>query len=82
VGAQIKDPVAELIELARGDERTLQVLSQMHEGNFEASGLDEETYYLVRVAALQAMGAPPISWLAHLGAARRHNIPPDGSLGP
>ncbi len=81
MSTQIADPVAKLKDLARGDHRTLQALTQMHERNFEASGLDEETYDLVRVAALQAMGAPPISWLAHLGAARRHNIPPERMLG-
>jgi 4-carboxymuconolactone decarboxylase len=81
VDTQVADPEAKLRELARGDHRALQALAQMHERNFEASGLSEETYDLVRMAALTAMGAPVISWLAHLGAARRHSIPPEEMLG-
>jgi alkylhydroperoxidase/carboxymuconolactone decarboxylase family protein YurZ len=53
----------------------------MHERNYEASGLSEEMYDLVRMAALTAMGAPVTSWLAHLDAARRHNIPAEEMLG-
>ena len=46
------DPEGRLRELARGDDHALQALAQMHERNFEASGLDEETYELTRMAAL------------------------------
>ena len=59
----------------------MQALAQMHERNFEASGLDEETYDLTRMAALMAIGAAPVSWLAHLGAARHHSIPRERMLG-
>jgi hypothetical protein len=59
---QVADPEGRLRDLARGDDHALQALAKMHERNFEASGLDEETYDLTRLAA-------------HLGAARHHDIP-------
>jgi 4-carboxymuconolactone decarboxylase len=81
VSTQVADPEARLRELARGDHRALQALAQMHERNFEASGLTEDMYDLVRMAALTATGAPVISWLAHLAAAQRHSIPAEEILG-
>jgi alkylhydroperoxidase/carboxymuconolactone decarboxylase family protein YurZ len=81
MSTEVTNPELKLQDLARGDHRTLHALAQMHERNFEASGLDEETYDLVRLAALVAMGAPPISWLAHLGQARRDNIQRERMLG-
>lgn len=81
MSTEVANPEAKLRDLARGDYRGLHALAQMHERNFEASGLDEETYHLVRMAALCAMGAPPISWMAHLGVARRQSIPQERILG-
>lgn len=81
MSTQIADPDTKLKDLARGDFRTIQAMAQMHERNFEAAGLDEQTYDLVRMAALAALGAPPTSWLAHLSSARRHNIPRERILG-
>ena len=47
----------------------LETLVKMNEGTPEASGLDPETYMLVRIAALASVGAPPASYLLNLGAA-------------
>jgi 4-carboxymuconolactone decarboxylase len=47
----------------------LETLVQMNEGVVERSGLDEETFMLVRIAALAASGAPPASYLVNLEAA-------------
>lgn len=47
----------------------LETLVKMNEGTPEASGLDPETYMLVRIAALASVGAPPASYLVNLGAA-------------
>jgi 4-carboxymuconolactone decarboxylase len=47
----------------------LETLVKMNEGNPEASGLDAETYMLVRIAALASAGAPPGSYLLNLGVA-------------
>jgi 4-carboxymuconolactone decarboxylase len=47
----------------------LETLVQMNEGVPERSGLDPETFMLVRIAALASTGAPPASYLLNLGAA-------------
>jgi 4-carboxymuconolactone decarboxylase len=41
----------------------LETLVKMNEGTPEASGLDPNTYMLVRIAALASVGAPPASYL-------------------
>lgn len=81
MSTQIADPEARLKDLAQGDLRAVHALAQMHEHNFEASGLDAETYDLVRMAALAAMNAPTIAWLGPLDAARRHNVRRERILG-
>ena len=47
----------------------LDTLMQMNEGVAERSGLDAETFMLVRIAALASTGAPPASYLLNLEAA-------------
>ncbi len=47
----------------------LETLVEMNEGVLERSGLDAETFMLVRIAALAATGAPPASYLLNLEAA-------------
>ena len=78
---QIAEVDSKLRDLAKGEYRTLTALAQMHERNFEASGLDEVTYDLVRMGALIAIGAPPVAWLTHLAAAKRHQLPTERILG-
>jgi alkylhydroperoxidase/carboxymuconolactone decarboxylase family protein YurZ len=55
--------------LAGGQASALETLAQMQVGTLERSRLDEETYLLVRLAALVATDAAPVSYRAHLGAA-------------
>ncbi len=47
----------------------LDALVEMNEGSLERSGLDPETFMLVRIAALASSGAPPESYLLNLGVA-------------
>ena len=47
----------------------LDTLVEMNEGIPERSGLDAETFMLVRIAALASSGAPPASYLLNLEAA-------------
>jgi alkylhydroperoxidase/carboxymuconolactone decarboxylase family protein YurZ len=47
----------------------LETLVQMNDDVLERSGLDPETFMLVRIAALASSGAPPASYLVNLGAA-------------
>jgi|SRR5690348_14587794 len=52
--------------MAETNAPVLETLVQMNEGVVERSGLDEETFMLVRIAALAASGAPPASYLVNL----------------
>ena len=47
----------------------LDLLVQMTADSIKASSLDGETLMLVRLAALVAVDAPPVSYLMNLGAA-------------
>jgi alkylhydroperoxidase/carboxymuconolactone decarboxylase family protein YurZ len=47
----------------------LDLLASMTADSIEASSLDPEKLMLVRIAALVAMDAPPVSYLYNLGAA-------------
>ena len=57
-----------LSRIAEGDAPVLETLLAMNLDAAERSGLDAETYLLVRLAALVAMGAAPASYLITLGA--------------
>jgi 4-carboxymuconolactone decarboxylase len=46
----------------------------MTAGSLEASSLDSKTLMLVRLAALVAVNAPPVSYLANLGAAAKLDV--------
>jgi 4-carboxymuconolactone decarboxylase len=47
----------------------VETLMKMNEGIPERSGLDPETFMLVRIAALASTGAPPASYLLNLEVA-------------
>jgi 4-carboxymuconolactone decarboxylase len=47
----------------------LEALLRMNEGVPERSGLDDQTFMLVRIAALASTGAPPASYLLNLEVA-------------
>jgi alkylhydroperoxidase/carboxymuconolactone decarboxylase family protein YurZ len=55
--------------LARGDAPVLETVLAMNIDALERSGLDADTYLLVRLAALVAMDAAPMSYAVTLGAA-------------
>ena len=55
--------------LAAGEAGALETLARMQVGALVRSRLDEETYLLVRLAALAATDAEPVSYRAHLGGA-------------
>ena len=55
--------------LAAGQASALETLARMEVGALARSGLDEETYLLIRLAALVATDATPVAYHAHLGAA-------------
>ena len=55
----------------------LDLLASMTADSIEVSSLDPEKLMLVRIAALVAMDAPPISYLLNLGAADELDIDPE-----
>ena len=59
----------------------LDLLAAMTAGSVEASSLDPETFLLVRIAALIAVDAPPISYVLNLGAANDLDIDADQVAG-
>jgi len=52
----------------------LDLIASMTADSIEASSLDPETLMLVRIAALAAVDAPPVSYLLNLGAASELDI--------
>lgn len=67
--------------IAQGDPKVLETLTQMTIGTMERSGLDDETYLLVRLAALMATDAAPVSYLVNLGAAAEAGVDLDRVVG-
>ena len=59
------------------DTPVLDLLALMTAGSVEASSLDPETFLLVRIAALVAVDAPPISYVLNLGAASELDVDAD-----
>ncbi len=59
-----------LTAVAQGDTPVLETLAQMHLDTLGRSELPEKTYHMVRLAAMVAMDAPPVSYLAHLEMAK------------
>ena len=55
----------------------LDLIASMTADSIEASSLDPEKLMLVRIAALVAMDAPPVSYLLNLGAADELDIDPE-----
>jgi hypothetical protein len=62
-------PENSLSRIAAGDAPVLETLLAMNLDAAERSGLDPDTYLAVRLAALVAMDAAPVSYLITLGAA-------------
>jgi 4-carboxymuconolactone decarboxylase len=65
-GADTKDKFS---NVARGSAPVLEQLAAMTLDTLENSGLDESTYHLVRLAALVAADAAPVSYLVNMGPA-------------
>ncbi|HEX3211364.1 MAG TPA: carboxymuconolactone decarboxylase family protein [Actinomycetota bacterium] len=74
-------PEERLRALAAGHDSVLEAMAQMQLGALELSGLDGETYLLIRLAALVATDAGPASYRAQLGAAGHTRLPMAKVLG-
>ena len=58
-----------MTEQATSDTPVLDLITKMTTASMEATTLDAETFALVRIAALVAVGASPASYLVNLGVA-------------
>src|SRR3954454_12726235 len=58
-----------IVALGHGDAPVLEQLAQMTIDTRSRSGLDQQTYTLVRIAALVASDAAPASYMVNLGSA-------------
>jgi hypothetical protein len=63
--------------MATDETPVLDLLGRMTADSVEASSLDPDTLMLVRIAALVAVDAPPVSYLLNLGVAGDLDIDPD-----
>jgi hypothetical protein len=55
----------------------LDLIASMTAASIQASTLDARSLMIARIAALVAVGAPPVSYLTNLGAASDMDIGPD-----
>jgi hypothetical protein len=70
-----------LSSVANGDAPVLEQLLAMNLDSMVLSGLDEQSYNLVRLAALVAMNAAPVSYLINLELAAEAGITLDQARG-
>jgi hypothetical protein len=75
------NPNETLRVLAEGDLSVMNTLMRMTEGSLEESGLDPETFMLVRLAALTTLDAAPASWLVNLKVSGDAGIAPERIVG-
>jgi alkylhydroperoxidase/carboxymuconolactone decarboxylase family protein YurZ len=59
------------------DTPVLDLIATMTASSIEASSLDAEQLMLVRIAALVAVDAPPVSYVLNLGAAADLDLDPE-----
>jgi 4-carboxymuconolactone decarboxylase len=79
--AQNLDIEETLRSLGNGDSALMNQMTNMLKGSYEESGLEPETFMLVRLAALTAMDAAPASWLMNLKVGKELGIPLDSAIG-
>ena len=60
-----------------GETPVLDLIASMTASSIEASNLDAERLMLVRIAALVAVDAPPVSYALNLGAAADVELDPE-----
>ncbi len=70
-----------LFELSAGNPDALERCVALREGDRAASGLDEQTFALVKIACLIALDAPPASYAWQLGNALAVGVTPEDILG-
>jgi 4-carboxymuconolactone decarboxylase len=74
-------PEETLQGLSQGDINVVSSLLHMHEGSFQESGLDPQTFMLVRMAALTTLDAAPASWMLNLQLSGESGLAPEQVVG-
>jgi 4-carboxymuconolactone decarboxylase len=78
---QTVDHRESLIGLAQGDATKLGFLQGVIENSYKESGLDPQTFMLVRMAALATLDAAPASWLMNIAVSGEAGLEPERILG-
>src|SRR5947199_10507137 len=67
--------------LSQGDASKLGFLQDIIAHSYTESGLDPQTFMLVRMAALATLDAAPASWLQNVAVNGEAGLEPEGNLG-
>ena len=81
MSTQMTNPLESLQVLAQGDFSTLDALKSLIADTYEASGLDPQTFMLVRMAALATLDAAPASWMMNISVSGEAGLAPEQILG-
>ena len=82
MSTHMENPLESLQVLAEGDFSTLDALKSLIADTYEASGLDLQTFMLVRMAALATLDAAPASWMMNIaGSSSETGLAPELILG-
>jgi 4-carboxymuconolactone decarboxylase len=81
MNTHMENPLESLQVLAEGDFSTLDALKSLIADTYEASGLDLQTFMLVRMAALATLDAAPASWMMNIAGSSEAGLAPELILG-
>ena len=81
MSTHMENPLESLQVLAQGDFSTLDALKSLIADTYEASGLDLQTFMLVRMAALATLDAAPASWMMNIAGSSEAGLAPELILG-
>ena len=82
VQADVDDATRDaLVGMSRGDEGVLNEMADLRKAEQENSGLDARTFSLVKIAALIAVDAPPVSYLWQVANALDSGATPQDLVG-
>ena len=81
MSTHMENPEESLQGLAQGDFSMLDALQNLVVVTYESSGLDPQTFMLVRMAALATLDAAPASWLMNMAVGSEAGLSRDQLLG-
>ena len=82
VQADVDDATRDaLVGMSKGDQRVLDEMVELRAAEQESTGLDARTFSLVKIAALIAVDAPPVSYLWQVANALDAGATPQDLVG-